>query len=352
MSMSFPPMPLLPISSPQTIDKCKSLPLRSSDIFICSYPKSGTTWTQGIVLSLILCNKRYKERGGGGDDIIKFDHVSDYAPFFEIDAHWDINSDTLAENVIRNHNKLGQRIFNTHLRWDMLPKKEEDKELEDNQHQQLRPACGKFIYVTRSLPDVCASFYHHLANQKEGTYNELFDKFASDWMAGNIPFGSPLQHLLSFAEGFSDNRYSNDAALSENNDQPLLLLSYERLKENLRDEVLRIIDFLNLKHISNEVLEKELLPSFEFASMKANSNKFQPLSVTWLNGYQFLRKGVIGDGKKLMMETMVYDEHEKKVSLMTIYNNWIEKKGYCTKIDDYKHCGLANEVAEQFKLVS
>jgi hypothetical protein len=60
MSSSFPPMPLLPITSPATIEKCKSLPLRPSDVFVCSYPKSGTTWTQHIVLSLILADARHR----------------------------------------------------------------------------------------------------------------------------------------------------------------------------------------------------------------------------------------------------------------------------------------------------
>lgn len=43
---TLPPMPLLPISSSKTISMCRNLELRDSDIFICSYPKSGTTWMQ------------------------------------------------------------------------------------------------------------------------------------------------------------------------------------------------------------------------------------------------------------------------------------------------------------------
>jgi hypothetical protein len=40
----LPSMPLLTISSPVTVAACAAFSLRSTDIFICSYPKSGTTW--------------------------------------------------------------------------------------------------------------------------------------------------------------------------------------------------------------------------------------------------------------------------------------------------------------------
>jgi hypothetical protein len=54
---TLPEMPLLPISSKETIEMCCNLELRDSDIFICSYPKSGTTWMQQYVLmkSIISC---------------------------------------------------------------------------------------------------------------------------------------------------------------------------------------------------------------------------------------------------------------------------------------------------------
>ena len=212
--MNFPPMPLLPISSATTINACKSLPLRPTDVFICSYPKSGTTWTQHIVLTLLLASRRCHPSPDDDEILSGYNHVSEYAPFFEIDAHWDHDRHCLIESIQRNHDALHQRVFNTHLRWEMLPKQMSNEE-DNNDH--LRPACGKFIYVTRNLPDVCASFYHHLSNQKEGTYHDSFSKFSLDWMEGTLPFGSPLHHLLSFAEGFSDNSYADVNVDHENN---------------------------------------------------------------------------------------------------------------------------------------
>jgi len=137
MTTTFPPMPLLPVTSPSTISACRNLPLRPSDIFICSYPKSGTTWTQHIVLTLLLADDRkYKiaastdnnsTAASTTDDDIAYNHVS---PFFEIDAHWQSSpsndsTKVLAESVRKNHDRLRRRVFNTHLRWDMLPKQRE-----------------------------------------------------------------------------------------------------------------------------------------------------------------------------------------------------------------------------------
>jgi hypothetical protein len=345
--MDFPPMPLLPISSPRTIDACKSLPLRPSDIFICSYPKSGTTWTQHIVLTLLLAERRHRATSDGNNSSssasarndsarpdLEYNHVSEYAPFFEIDAHWDHETNCLAKSIQSNHNRLNQRVFNTHLRWEMLPK---TAQANNPKISTKRPACGKFIYVTRNLLDVCASFYHHLSNQKEGTYQYGFATFARDWMDGKVPFGSPLHHLLSFAEGLSDNKYANDHDETKtNNDQPLLLLSYEAMKSNLRQEVLRIMEFLHLTNIPMKVLDNEILPTFEFQSMIDNIDRFQPRSVTWLNGFRFLRRGESGDGKAMMAAAV--DGSDDKSCLLDKYDEWVERECYIEHIHELFNC--------------
>ena len=127
-------MPLLSISSKETIRNCSSL--QDCDIptvFIVSYPKSGTTWTQAIVFNLITYGQPLHE------------HISKYSPFFEIDATW-------GENIYAietTHRSLNWRIYNTHLRFDMMPK----------------GVTMKYIYVIRNGKDVVNSFWHHLSNQ-------------------------------------------------------------------------------------------------------------------------------------------------------------------------------------------
>lgn len=270
-------MPLLSISSPATIDKCAKFPVQSSDIFICSYPKSGTTWTQHIVLSLLLLHKQ-KCSGAfhSTPTNLTYSHVSDFAPFFEIDPHWDDDNKGLIPDIQKRHEQLGRRVFNTHLRGDMLPQPIE---------------LGKFIYITRSPLDACVSFYHHLSHQVEGGYQNSLDDFFKEWIHGTLPFGSWIDHYGS---------YSTLVAKKQ-----VLHLSYEEMVMDLPKCVDALIVFLELDDLLTKDDVKDILPSFEFKTMKNNLHKFQPKSVTWKNDFLFLRKGRVGDYKNHLTHDQV-----------------------------------------------
>lgn len=264
---SLPDMPLLTISSPATIEKCSKLATHPSDIFICSYPKSGTTWMQHIVISLLLL---HREKNGRNSSTLSYDHVSDFAPFFEIDPHW--NESGIIPQIQDRHNQLGRRVFNTHLRGDMLP--------------GGAPKTSKFIYITRSPLDVCVSFYHHLSHQMEGCYEGSLNEFYDDWIDGKIPFGTWPDHLLSYA------------SLVANKD--VGLFSYEEMIGDLEESVDRLVHFLELDDYLTKEDVKDILPLFSFDSMKKDLKKFQPKSVKWKGNFTFLRKGTIGDEKDML----------------------------------------------------
>jgi hypothetical protein len=187
------PMPLLSISSSETISKCAAMQLEPSDIFICSYPKSGTTWTQHIVISLLLRhNKQIQKKRSGTNTLhdIEYNHVSDFAPFFEIDPHWKRTTPgQFIPDIQKRHEQLGRRVFNTHLRGNMLP----------TQMKNRNSGRPKIIYIVRNPLDACVSFYYHLSHQHQGCYESSLHQFFKDWIDGKIPFGTWAEHILSYA---------------------------------------------------------------------------------------------------------------------------------------------------------
>ena len=76
-----------------------------------------------------------------------------------------------------------------------------------------------------------------------------------------------------------------------------------------------------------DVLDNDILPTFEFQAMKNDIQRFQPKSVTWLNDFQFLRRGESGDGKAMMTNATHPGDGNISV-LLNEYDNWIENEEY------------------------
>ena len=112
----------------ETLDKLKGLALRDDDIWIASYPKAGTTWTQYIVHLI----------HNGGKDYGK--KIGDAVPWIE--------SGNRATTIIAD-DLTPPRAFKSHMPYERMP-------------------CGlpnstpcKYIYVARNPNDLATSFYHH-----------------------------------------------------------------------------------------------------------------------------------------------------------------------------------------------
>ena len=321
------PMPYLPFTTEETLKACIDISLKSNDIFICSYPKSGTTWVQHIIISILLCHK--VNTGKMSNQPREYTHVSQFAPFFEVKDHWDWdaiqNNSTiqLRSDIRENHEWLGWRVVNTHLRWNMLPKKNIISSLIDSQfNRQEQTRKPKFIYLIRSPLDVCVSFYHHLSNQVEGGYDGTMNEFFNEWMNGEIPFGTWVDHIRSFLPAFED----------KDSDIDVLLVSYEEMVSNLPHVLDQIIAFLDLDKSITSKQRQDLLPTFQFENMKQSLSKFQPISVTWkqkqitnlsdhssyTKSFQFLRNGKSGDSKNYLSinQRQLFVESLKQSSLL------------------------------------
>lgn len=143
-----------------------------------------------------------------------FQHISEVAPFFEIDPHWDHSKRELAASVMANHARFGRRCFNTHLPWEFMPRGDGDGhgdghgDGDGDGEQQKQPKC---IYLVRDGRDAATSFYHHLSNQApaQGGYTGGWEAFFDEWIRGEIAFGSWPTHLRSWQGAVSSSASSS-----------------------------------------------------------------------------------------------------------------------------------------------
>ena len=218
---------------------------REDDIFIVSYPRSGTTWMQFLVYLL------------STDGSMGFRHISQVAPWWERSLAWGNASAADFERLD------SPRVFKSHLPYQWLPRG------------------ARYIYMTRDGRDVAVSYYHlyrsHLGFQ--GSFAAFFERF----MRGDLQYGSWFKHM---------------AGWEQQRDNPRVrILAYEDLKRSTETCIRTLSEFLNLS-VSEDKLT-EVLDKGSFAFMKAHEDKFDHIGELRLQRHltegSFLRRGKVGD---------------------------------------------------------
>ncbi len=125
-----------PFITQQRMDDLATFKLRRNDVFIVTYPKSGTTWMQQIVK--LICS-------GGKDD---GKTVVDSVPWLE--ENWS------PENTFDD--VPSPRFFKSHTPYQMMP----------GGPPETSPA--KYIYVARNPKDTAVSLFYHSRAFKSFNY--------------------------------------------------------------------------------------------------------------------------------------------------------------------------------------
>uniref|UniRef100_K7FD24 Sulfotransferase n=1 Tax=Pelodiscus sinensis TaxID=13735 RepID=K7FD24_PELSI len=236
------------------IDSLEDFEIRDSDVFVVTYPKSGTVWSQNI-LSLI-----YHEGHRDGTENINLIHR---VPWLEYNLR---NVDYV--------NRPSPRLFATHLPYNLVPR-------------DLRNRRGKVIYVARNPKDVVVSYFHFsnlvVSLEKVPDFNSFLEKF----LAGKASPGSWLDHIGGW--------------FTHRDDFNILFLTFEEMKNDLRGAVLKICKFLGKQLTGKELDTVVEMASFDNMKRDARANyENMPESVLERGKGHFLRKGTIGDWKNTM----------------------------------------------------
>ncbi|MCY1021306.1 sulfotransferase domain-containing protein [Pyxidicoccus sp. MSG2] len=212
-----------------------------ADIFIATYPKSGTTWMQMLLVQLL----------SGG--LAEFDHICQKSPYFEA--------------VIRSGRfdfleKLpSPRVFKTHMYYEMLrPSKE-----------------SRIIFITRDAQDTFVSCYHHAELALK--FRSPFDRFIDGMVRGRGVFGSWYGYMRSW--------------MPHRNDANVLWVRYEDMKQDLEGQARRVAAFLGIP-VPEERLA-DILEKCSFAYMRQHDPKFDfRLSMHEESPGHFIRQGGSG----------------------------------------------------------
>ncbi|XP_025062822.1 amine sulfotransferase-like [Alligator sinensis] len=250
--------------TPELIDSLEEFEIRVSDVFLITYPKSGTVWTQNI-LSLIFHEGHRDET----EDI----HVIDRVPWLEYNL-----------NKLDYANRPSPRLFTTHLPYYLVPRGLKNKRV-------------KVIYVARNPKDVLVSYFHFSKIVITPDNTPDFSIFLERFLAGEVLSSSWLDHV----RGWYDHR----------DDFNIFFLTYEEMKKDLRGAVLRICDFLG-KELSEDDLDT-VVKKATFENMKKDprANYETRPGVRLEEKKCFLRKGTVGDWKNTM--TVAQNERFEEV---------------------------------------
>ncbi|XP_069843070.1 amine sulfotransferase-like isoform X2 [Dipodomys merriami] len=227
--------------------------IRDDDVFVITYPKSGTIWSQQI-LSLIF----HEGHRNGTENIETLDRV----PYLE----YNIRKLDYAK-------RSSPRLFCTHIPYYLAPR-------------GLKSKKNKMLYIYRNPKDVLVSFFHFSKWNVKLEAADTVEEYMKTFLDGKVVGSRWFDHI----RGWYEHRH----------DFNILFLSYEEMKKDLRSSVMKISKFFE-KKLSEEDIDA-VVRQATFQKMKSDARaNYLTISQkeigTRNNDGHFLRKGIVGDWK-------------------------------------------------------
>jgi sulfotransferase family protein len=231
----------------------QTLAQRHDDLFVVTYPKSGTTLVQMMLYQLLT-----------DGCLAELTHIGEWSPYLEgaLDAGRDVDA------------WPAPRVIKTHLHY-----------------RQMRNRAGRFLYVARNVADVAVSFYAHYRAYRDfmGSFDDFFELF----LKGQVAYGSWFSHVEPWWRARTD--------------PSVLFLTYEDLRRDLPGSVRRVAAFCGVT--LEEFKLARVVESCSFEHMRAHEEKFDPRLEYAIHRRprakrgDFIRKGEVGAGRNRLSET-------------------------------------------------
>lgn len=215
---------------------------KHNDIYIVSYPKSGSTW-----LSFLVANAG-----------LKYFKVNKQINFFNY--HHIIPDIHDGRDIKENIHPFNSRIIKS--------------------HSFFNPFYKSVLYVIRHPEDVMISYFIFLS--KLGRYKDNISKFIRSKKFG-------ISSWVNHVDGWLSN---NNPALG------IIVIRYEDLKNNSSKEIINLFEYLGYS-LSNEDAEYATLKS-SFLNMKKMEQQIYKNGRQIADGFEFVRRGKLKDSNNMM----------------------------------------------------
>lgn len=166
----------MPAKYAEIAEKMANFKVRPDDVWVISYPKSGTTWTQEMTWLV--------HSGLDYDRAAKLDIWERYV-YLEESCWYDMKErQAIFDGTLERAESLpSPRYIKTHLPIQLLP----------HEIWKIRP---KIVYVTRNPKDTAVSLFHHVRNFN--VYEGDMTSFCQSFLADEVIFAPCHNHILNF----------------------------------------------------------------------------------------------------------------------------------------------------------